>query len=101
MAADQAARLDAAATCSGRSKRQLVEDAVRDYLSDESLVVGRASLREPSPEVLTLEEAAATLRVNAEVLLAAVEQGEVPGRRIGSEWRFSNAALLNWLASGQ
>jgi excisionase family DNA binding protein len=49
------------------------------------------------PEVLTLVEAAAYLRVpEAEVVRIADSQG-LPGRRIGSEWRFSRAAIQDWL----
>lgn len=49
------------------------------------------------PEVLTLTEAAAYLRVpEAELGRIAGSQG-LPGRRIGSEWRFSRAALQDWL----
>jgi excisionase family DNA binding protein len=58
-----------------------------------------APLAAPS-EVLTLEEAAAFLRVPAGMLGAEAEAGRVPARRIGSEWRFSRAALLAWLAGG-
>src|ERR1700753_3974911 len=60
--AAQAQRLSDAAERTGQSKRRLVEDAVRQHLAgDDGLVVGRASLREDGPEVLTLEEAAALL----------------------------------------
>jgi excisionase family DNA binding protein len=49
------------------------------------------------PEVLTLAEAAAYLRVaEAEVERIAGTQG-LPGRQIGSEWRFSRAAIQDWL----
>jgi excisionase family DNA binding protein len=27
------------------------------------------------------------------------ESGDLPGRRIGGEWRFARAALLAWLAA--
>jgi excisionase family DNA binding protein len=95
--AEQARRLDEAASTSGKSKRQLVEDAVREHLSDDGLVVGRITLPEPEPEVLTAAEAAALLRVDADELVAAADRGELPGRRIGAQWRFSRAALLAWL----
>jgi hypothetical protein len=100
MSASEAARLGTAATVTGRSKRQLVEDAVREHISDEGLVVGRISLREAATEVLTLAEAAALLRVDAESLIADAAASKVPGRQIGQEWRFSRMALLNWLDSG-
>jgi excisionase family DNA binding protein len=49
------------------------------------------------PEVLTLAEAAAYLRVpEAEIVRLVGPQG-LPGRLIGSEWRFSRAALQQWL----
>jgi excisionase family DNA binding protein len=47
--------------------------------------------------VLTLAEAAAYLRVpEAELERVAGTQG-LPGRQIGSEWRFSRAAIQDWL----
>lgn len=82
---------------SGKSKRQLVEEAVGAHLSDGGLVLGSAALREEPPEVLTAGEAAAMLRVSERQLLKAVERGELPGRRIGEEWRFSREALSAWL----
>ena len=49
------------------------------------------------PAVMTCEEAAAYLRVSEEELLrSAVEQG-LPGRTIGTEWRFLKSALDDWL----
>ncbi len=90
-------RLERAVSISGRSKRQIVEEAVRDHLDDTGLVVGRVALREPAPEVLTLEEAAALLRVDASELGAAASAGGVPGQRLGESWRFSKPALMAWL----
>ncbi|HET9360818.1 MAG TPA: helix-turn-helix domain-containing protein [Vicinamibacterales bacterium] len=49
------------------------------------------------PAVLTLTEAAHLLRVGEGELEQLAERGEVPARRIGSSWRFSRAALMNWL----
>lgn len=97
LAAEPSRRLDRAAVASGRSKRQIVEDAVREHLDDQGTVVGRIALREVPPDVLTLEEAAAMLRVPARELEAAATAGEAPGRRIGEEWRFARVALLAWL----
>ena len=96
--ADQAARLNDIAGSTGQSKRRLVEDAVRQHLSTgDGLIVGRASLREDAAEILTLEEAAALLRVDDDALRSLAEQGDVPARRIGAQWRFSRPALLAWL----
>src|SRR4051812_4729560 len=69
-------------------------------LPDEGLTVGRHDFRPLAPpEVLTVEDAAALLRVPADVVLAMAGAGEVPGRRVGEEWRFSRAALLRWLGT--
>jgi excisionase family DNA binding protein len=71
---------------------------VRWHLAlDDGLVVGRAALREATPEVLTLEEAATLLRVAAAALLAIAERGALPCQQIGQQWRFSRTALLDWL----
>jgi excisionase family DNA binding protein len=49
------------------------------------------------PEVLTLAEAAAYLRVAQDELVRMVGPRGLPGRLIGSEWRFSKTALDEWL----
>ena len=51
-----------------------------------------------SHDVLTLEEAAELLRVSPDELLHGARNGEVPGRRIGAQWRFSRSGLMAWLA---
>ena len=102
--AEQARRLEEAVSASGKSKRQLIEDAVREHLTagtDRDLTVGRITLSEETPEVLTAAEAAALLRVEEGDLVAAAQRGELPARAIGEEWRFSRAALLAWLRGDQ
>lgn len=100
LASDSARRLDEAVASSGMTKRQIVEDAVREHLGTgkEGLVVGRIALRGPAPDVLTAGEAAALLRIAEAELLQAADRGDVPGRRIGDEWRFGREALLAWLS---
>ena len=49
------------------------------------------------PEVLTLAEAAAFLRVPEADVVRMVGPRGLPGRLIGSEWRFSRTALDDWL----
>ncbi len=82
---------------SGKSKRQIVEEAVSEHLGDDGLVVGRATVIEDPNEVMTLREAADLLRLDSAALKAAAAAGRVPGRRIGGKWRFSKSALLAWL----
>jgi excisionase family DNA binding protein len=105
-------QLEQAVAVSGKSKRQLVEEAVREHITDDGLVVGsvvmhgegpvvgRVSLNEAAAEVMTLTEAAMFLRLEEDAVAEAAARGELPGRRIADHWRFSRAALLDWLAAG-
>ena len=64
----------------------------------EGLTVGRADFRPSEPvEVLSLAEVAALLQVDEEAARELAEAGELPGRRIGDQWRFSRSAVLAWL----
>jgi excisionase family DNA binding protein len=95
--ADAAKRLDRAAFERGASKRELVTDAVVRLL-DDRVTVGRAEVAAPAdPEVLTVEQAAELLQVDTDTIRALARQGELPGRKVGREWRFSRAAVLAWL----
>ncbi|MFO0797162.1 MAG: helix-turn-helix domain-containing protein [Gemmataceae bacterium] len=49
-------------------------------------------------DVLTLAQAAAYLQLAADVVRAEAEAGRLPGRRVAGEWRFSRAALIEWLS---
>lgn len=59
-----------------------------------------AAADQPWPEVLTLDEAALYLRVDRAELGQLAAWGQVPARRIGSQWRFSREALNDWLRGG-
>jgi excisionase family DNA binding protein len=50
-------------------------------------------------EVLTLAEAAAYLRLDKKQVRQMVQQGALPGRQIGDDWRFFKAALQAWLSN--
>jgi excisionase family DNA binding protein len=102
--------LDRAAFERRVSKQDLVAEMVTHLLDgaprrvtvdlpDEGMTVGRHDFRpaEP-PEVLTLVETAALLQVGEDAVEALAAAGELPGRRIGDVWRFSRAAVLQWLS---
>jgi excisionase family DNA binding protein len=93
----EARKLDRASYESGRPKREIVAELLSS-LQTSPLEVGRAEIA-TGGDVLTLEEAAALLRVDEGALQRLATRRGVPGRRIGDEWRFSRAALLEWLAS--
>jgi excisionase family DNA binding protein len=111
---DAAERLRQAAFELKTSKQDLVAGLVTHYVDpsdlaslrritvesrDEALTVGHAELHpDPPAEVLTLDAAAALLQVAAGDVAALAESGELPGRKVGGEWRFAREAVLRWLA---
>lgn len=46
------------------------------------------------PDFLTAEETADWLRTTKGAVLGGLQRGEIPGRKIGGEWRISTAAVL-------
>ena len=69
-------------------------------LGGNDLTVGRADFRPlEAAEVLTLVEVADLLQVDEDAARELAEAGELPGRRIGDEWRFSRSAVLAWLGA--
>ena len=120
----KAEKLDRAAFALGVSKQDLVAGLVAKYVkpdsargleeletvaspkrtttveTEEGLVVGRASFRPNEPrEVMTLAELAQWLEVDEDTVRSLAEAGELPGRRLGDEWRCARAAVLDWLAA--
>jgi len=51
-------------------------------------------------DILTLEEAAAYLRVSEEAVEGMARDGMLPAQRIGDEWRFIKKALVDWMRWG-
>jgi excisionase family DNA binding protein len=51
------------------------------------------------PDVLTLAEAAAYLRVAEADLIDAASAHDLPGRQVGGAWRFLKSSLRDWLNS--
>ncbi len=47
--------------------------------------------------ILTLEELAEYLKLSPETLQRSADRGEIPGRKIGEDWRFLRAAIDDWL----
>jgi excisionase family DNA binding protein len=60
---------------------------------------GQHSFRPASElEILTTAQLAELLQVDEEVVAELAERRELPGRKVGEEWRFSREAILAWLA---
>ncbi len=51
-------------------------------------------------EILNMDEAAELFNVSVKTFIKLLKEEKVPGRKIGREWRFSRAALVNWLSAG-
>lgn len=49
------------------------------------------------PDVLTAEQAAQLLQISSKTVKRRAQLGEIPGRRVGNQWRFSRQALIDWL----
>jgi excisionase family DNA binding protein len=92
---DEAAdKLDRAAFELKTPKQNLVAQLVSNHLT-----VGKAEFfPNDGLAVLTLDEAAELLRVDPKQMQKLAANGEVPGRKVGAEWRFSRTGLLNWLS---
>ena len=51
-------------------------------------------------DILNLEQAMELFGVSERTMIKLLREEHIPARKIGREWRFSKAALLNWLGDG-
>ena len=69
------------------------------HLVENHLTVGKHEFfPNQVEEVLTPDEAADLLRSDAATVISMAEDGTIPGRKVGDEWRFARAALMRWLS---
>jgi excisionase family DNA binding protein len=117
-------KLDRAATALGIHKKDLVAGLVSKYVDPDSQrgLSALGSLSQPRrvtvdlgesgpslgaysfqaydpPEVLNAAQAGQLLQIAPAMVIELAEAGQLPGRKLGTEWRFSRAALVAWLAS--
>ncbi len=52
-------------------------------------------------QVLTIEELAAYLKVSKSTLYKLVQEGSVPGQKVGKHWRFRRETIDEWLDDRQ
>src|SRR5262249_54462003 len=103
----QAAALNRLADATGRAKQHLVIELLEDRLTGSArpFSIGRVEVSDTptvnTDDVLTLEEVAALLKIPIDAVQTCVEQGNLPGRRFGKDWRFAKTAVLAWLAAGE
>jgi excisionase family DNA binding protein len=117
------AKLDRAAAALGMRKKDLVAGLVTRYVDPDSQqglsalgvmasqrqslspdegapMVGTYSFQpyEP-PEIMNAEQAGQFLQIEEKLVIELAAAGELPGRKLGSVWRFSREALVAWLAT--
>ena len=52
----------------------------------------------PDPsDILTIEELATYLRISRSTLYKLVQEGRLPGQKVGKRWRFHRGAIDEWL----
>ena len=52
-------------------------------------------------EILDIEAAAELLGISVKTFNKVLHSQDMPGRKIGREWKFSRRALIDWVASGR
>jgi len=116
-------KLDRAAEALGMRKKDLVAGLVSKYVDPDSerglsvldslstrrvaVDVGdlKATLGSYSfqahdpPEVMNVEQACQFLQTDEAVIIEMAESHKLPGRKLGTVWRFSRAALVAWLST--
>ena len=50
---------------------------------------------------MNAKQAGNLLQISEELVLELAEAGELPGRKLGTQWRFSRSALLAWLGASE
>jgi excisionase family DNA binding protein len=58
-------------------------------------------MTEHPKEILTIDEACVLLGVSAKTFAKILREEDIPGRKIGREWKFSRQALIDWVGSGK
>lgn len=52
-------------------------------------------------QVMTLEELAAYLKLPKSTTYKLVQEGRIPGQKLGKQWRFGKQAIDQWLNNEQ
>jgi excisionase family DNA binding protein len=97
---DQARRLDERARTLNRAKQDVVTDLITgclDQVEDAAPSVAPTDRPSTASTVMTAEELAGFLRSPESSVIERARLGELPGRKIGGEWRFARHAVLEWL----
>lgn len=112
-------KLDRASETLGISKKDLIAGLVTKYVDPDSRsglqllgglrftvddnkpgpTMGRYSFQSyDPPEVMNVAQTSELLQLEPGIVLELAEAGKLPGRKLGTEWRFSRSAVITWLA---
>jgi excisionase family DNA binding protein len=61
------------------------------------VVAARKKPLDPNAEIMTVGEVADYLRVSVSTIYREAKRGNLPGFRLGSDWRFVRASLDVWM----
>lgn len=50
---------------------------------------------------LTIDDLAAYLKMGRTKLYTMAQRGEIPGNKVGSQWRFDREEIDTWIKSGE
>jgi excisionase family DNA binding protein len=70
-------------------------------MGDDELSASTEWERRGSAEVLTIQDVAAYLKLPLSTVYRLVGRGELPGQKMGRQWRFHKAALDEWFRHGR
>jgi excisionase family DNA binding protein len=52
-------------------------------------------------DILTINEAAAFLKVGKRTIYKLVQEGKIPAKKVLNKWRFEKERLIRWIAEGK
>jgi excisionase family DNA binding protein len=62
-----------------------------------TLLLSGPSMQTKFDDVMTIDELAAYVKISKSTLYKLVQNGKVPGQKIGKHWRFRRQAIDRWL----
>jgi len=51
-------------------------------------------------EIMTIEELSSYLKIPRSTLYKLVQEGKLPGQKIGKQWRFGKKSIDRWINDG-
>jgi excisionase family DNA binding protein len=81
----------------GAAMAQMMGQAMAPTAGQPAAAAGAATPASAAPDIMTLSEAAAYMRVGEQDVLAVIESGELKAKKIGTSYRISKKAIEEYL----